>query len=57
MKVYVVMETSWKEGSSIRAIFASEKQAQNYIANKKNNPPPHSAFWLEIESHLVENEE
>ena len=56
MRVYVVMETSWKEGSSIRAIFASEKQAQNYIANKKNTPT-HSAFWLEIESHLVENEE
>jgi hypothetical protein len=57
MKVYVVMETSWDQGSSIRAIFASEKQAQKYISNKKNTPPTNSDFWLEIESYLVENEE
>ena len=57
MKVYVVIETSWKEGSSIRAIFASEKQAQKYISNKKNTPPTNSPFWLEIESYFVESEE
>lgn len=57
MKVYVVMETSWKEGSSIRAIFASEKQAQKYISNKKYIPPANSAFWLEIETYFVDIEE
>lgn len=57
MIVYVVMETSWEEGSSIRAIFASEKQAKEYISNKRNIPPEHSAFWLEIEEWFVESEE
>jgi hypothetical protein len=57
MKVYVVIETSWEQCSSIRAIFASEKQAQKYISNKKNIPPTNSPFWLEIESYWVEGEE
>jgi hypothetical protein len=57
MKVYVVMETSWEEGSSIRAIFDSEKQAKEYISNKRNIPPEHSAFWLDIDEWFVESEE
>ena len=55
MKVYVVMETSWEEGSSIRAIFDSEKQAKEYIS--KNILPEQSAFWLEIDEWFVESEE